>query len=256
MCVNVHFQDAPINCISSWGEKGRGRGSRQERREGAHGPPKADSNPLHLYISKQIGGVDDKVLKDKHLVEYHALEGGHWLSPGEAPQPGVPAQPAAPRPRPSALGASPPHLPPSVVCSSFCLVPSSMRASASVRSVSLLLRGKKVDLMQTPTLILTLTSACHHVGPLPSGRTQHACALRRQGWFVCGSFCLERHSPRHLLGQLPRRECHLLREAMVKNCSTCPSLSPFSALPLEHLPPSDTQFIHFCILFSASTTGS
>lgn len=67
MCVNVHFQDAPINCISSRGE--RGRGSRQERegKENTSNPEKADSTPP-IFLLANKWGVDDKVLEDKCLV--------------------------------------------------------------------------------------------------------------------------------------------------------------------------------------------
>lgn len=78
----MHFQDAPINCISSRGEKGEGEeAGRGEGKEKASDPEKADRPPFIFSISKQTGGgVDDKVLEAPSEVVSHALEGRSWIS--------------------------------------------------------------------------------------------------------------------------------------------------------------------------------
>ena len=60
----MHFQDAPINCISSRGEKGEGEeAGRGEGKEKASDPEKADRPPFIFFISKQTGGWATKFLK-------------------------------------------------------------------------------------------------------------------------------------------------------------------------------------------------
>lgn len=79
----MHFQDAPINCISSRGEKGEGEeAGRGEGKEKASDPEKADRPPFIFFISKQTGGVGDKVLEAPSEVVSHALEGRSWIRAG------------------------------------------------------------------------------------------------------------------------------------------------------------------------------
>lgn len=78
----MHFQDAPINCISSWGEKGEGeKAGRGEGKEKASDPEKADRPPF-IFLLANKWGVGDKVLEAPSEEVSHALEGRSWVRPG------------------------------------------------------------------------------------------------------------------------------------------------------------------------------
>ena len=65
----MHFQDAPINCISSRGEKGEGEeAGRGEGEEKASDPENAD-RPPSIFLLANKWRVGDKVLEDKLQVK-------------------------------------------------------------------------------------------------------------------------------------------------------------------------------------------